>query len=106
MRDLPSFLEKAESLIGELDTATPQVEIEARIVISSRNFIRELGIQWGFGAEATPSFGNTTGREFPNSIVLNGGAIPSTLGLAADTDRSRRALVLGGDRPGRAAATP
>jgi type IV pilus assembly protein PilQ len=84
IRDLPIFIDKARSLIGELDTATPQVEIEARIVISSRNFIRELGIQWGFGAEAAPMFGNTTGREFPNSIVLNGGAIPSTLGIPAD----------------------
>ena len=49
MRDLPSYVEKARGLIGELDTATPQVEIEARIVVTTRNFIRDLGIQWGFG---------------------------------------------------------
>ncbi len=84
IRDLPLWVEKAKNLIGELDTATPQVEIEARIVITSRNFIREIGIQWGFGAQATPAFGNTTGREFPNAIVLNGGAIPSQLGIPAD----------------------
>lgn len=84
MRDLPGYVLKARSLIGELDTATPQVEIEARIVVTSRNFTRDLGIQWGFGAEATPRFGNTTSRAFPNALVLNGGAVPSTLGIPAD----------------------
>jgi type IV pilus assembly protein PilQ len=32
IRDLPTFVEKAKGLMAELDTATPQVEIEARIV--------------------------------------------------------------------------
>jgi type IV pilus assembly protein PilQ len=84
MRDLPGYVQKARSLIGELDTATPQVEIEARIVITTRNFTRDLGIQWGFGAAAIPQFGNTTSRSFPNALVLNGGAVPSTLGIPAD----------------------
>jgi type IV pilus secretin PilQ/predicted competence protein len=84
IRDLPAWVEKAKNLINELDTATPQVEIEARIVITSRNFVRDLGIQWGFGAESSARFGNTTGRSFPNQIVLNGGAVPTTLGIGAD----------------------
>ena len=46
--DLPANLEKAKELIADLDRATPQVEIEARIVVTSRNFTRDLGIQWGF----------------------------------------------------------
>ena len=58
-------LEKAKGLIAELDTATPQVEIEARIVVTTRNFTRDLGIQWGFGAEATPRYGNTTQQRLP-----------------------------------------
>ncbi len=84
IKDLPQWLEKAKGLIAELDTATPQVEIEARIVVTTRNFTRDLGIQWGFGAEASPRFGNTTNYTFPNSIILNGGAVPSTLGIPAD----------------------
>jgi type IV pilus assembly protein PilQ len=84
IRDLPAFVEKAKLLIADLDTATPQVEIEARIVVTTRNFTRDLGIQWGFGAEATPRYGNTTNNVFPNSIVLNGQGVPSTLGLPAD----------------------
>jgi type IV pilus secretin PilQ/predicted competence protein len=84
IRDLPAFVDKAKALMADLDTATPQVEIEARIVVTTRNFTRDLGIQWGFGAEATPRYGNTTNRVFPNSIVLNGGAVPSQLGVPAD----------------------
>jgi type IV pilus assembly protein PilQ len=84
IRDLGSYIEKARNLIGELDTPTPQVEIEARIVVTTRNFTRDLGIQWGFGAEASPRYGNTLNRAFPNSIVLNGGAVPSELGIPAD----------------------
>jgi type IV pilus assembly protein PilQ len=84
IRDLPAYVEKSKVLIADLDTATPQVEIEARIVVTTGNFTRDLGIQWGFGSEWTNRYGNTTGLAFPNSIVLNGGAVPSTLGLPAD----------------------
>jgi type IV pilus assembly protein PilQ len=78
MRDLPSYIEKAKGLVAELDRATPQVEIEARIVITSRNFTRDLGIQWGFNQENSPRYGNTTNRNFPNAIVINGGGLGST----------------------------
>jgi type IV pilus assembly protein PilQ len=84
IRDLPSFVDKAKGLITELDTATPQVEIEARIVVTTRNFTRDLGIQWGFSSEHSTRYGNSTGLVFPNSIILNGNAVPSTLGLPAD----------------------
>jgi type IV pilus assembly protein PilQ len=78
MRDLPFYLDKARALVAELDRATPQVEIEARIVITSRNFTRDLGIQWGFNQEQSPRFANTTNRNFPNSIVLNGNGLGQT----------------------------
>ena len=84
IRDLPSFIDKARGLIAELDTATPQVEIEARIIVTNRNFTRDIGIQWGFGAEASTRYGNTTNYSFPNSIILNGGAVPTSLGIPAD----------------------
>jgi type IV pilus assembly protein PilQ len=74
--DLPSYLEKAKDLIMELDRATPQVEIEARIVVTTRNFTRDMGIQWGFMNQMTPRFGNTTGMNYPNSMILNGGGVP------------------------------
>ena len=76
IRDLPGWVDKAKLLISDLDIPTPQVEIEARIVVTSRNFTRDIGIQWGFNSERSARFGNTTNRGFPNSMVLNGQAAP------------------------------
>jgi type IV pilus assembly protein PilQ len=82
--DLPVNIEKAKELIADLDRATPQVEIEARIVVTTRNFTRDLGIQWGFLNQQTPQFGNTNNLSFPHSVILNGQGVPVTAGLAAN----------------------
>jgi type IV pilus assembly protein PilQ len=82
--DLPVNIERAKDLITDLDRATSQVEIEARIVVTSRNFTRDLGIQWGFLNRQTPQFNNTNNLAFPNAIVLNGQGVPSTAGIPAD----------------------
>jgi type IV pilus assembly protein PilQ len=83
INDLPAFLERAKELIATLDLPTRQVEIEARIVVTSRNFTRDLGIQWGFNQANTPNFANTTGLTFPNAMILNGQGVPSTGGVSA-----------------------
>ncbi len=82
--DLEPNIKKANDLIADLDRATPQVEIEARIVVTSRDFTRELGIQWGFNHEQSARYGNTTNLAFPNSIIINGNGVPSDNGIAAD----------------------
>jgi type IV pilus assembly protein PilQ len=82
--DLPANIEKARDLITDLDRATPQVEIEARIVVTTRNFTRDIGVQWGFLSRATPQFGTTTGRDFPNAIVINGQGATNEGGVPAD----------------------
>jgi type IV pilus secretin PilQ/predicted competence protein len=84
MKDLPQYVETARALIENLDIATPQVEIEARIVVTTRNFTRDLGIQWGFNQIQSPAYGNTTNQAFPNSIIVNGSGVPSTGGLSPD----------------------
>jgi type IV pilus secretin PilQ/predicted competence protein len=83
IRDLQTYIEKAQNLIGTLDTPTPQVEIEARIVVTTRNFTRDLGIQWGFGAESSQRYGNTLNRVFPNQIVIDGGSLQGATGFAS-----------------------
>jgi len=55
------------ALVETLDRPTPQVMIEARIVESSRNFTRELGVQLGL------QFSQITDRVFPNRIDVGGG---------------------------------
>ena len=72
LTDLPNALQTAGDLIGTLDRAQPQVEIEARIVQTTRNFIRTLGVQWGFNGRVAQDLGNTTGLAFPNQGSVTG----------------------------------
>lgn len=71
--DTAKSLDDALSLIEKLDRPTPQVMIEARIVESSRTFLRELGIQLGL------AYSQITDRAFPNRIDVRGGR-PTTGG--------------------------
>ncbi len=74
--DVKENLDLLEKLIGVLDTPTPQVSIEARIVEATSTFIRNLGIQWGYRAIADPFYGNATSLEFPHKILADGSIIP------------------------------
>jgi type IV pilus assembly protein PilQ len=47
VRDVPESVERIAEIIKQLDSKTPQVMIEARIVEANTNFSRELGVQWG-----------------------------------------------------------
>ena len=70
--DLPEHLVIAANLITSLDRAEPQVEVEARIVQTTRDFARAIGIQWGLNGRMTPDIGNTTNLAFPNQGSLGG----------------------------------
>ncbi|MFQ5481096.1 MAG: type IV pilus secretin PilQ, partial [Thermodesulfobacteriota bacterium] len=47
IKDIKKGIAAAEKLVSQLDTAIPQVLIEARIVEASSSFSRDLGVQWG-----------------------------------------------------------
>ncbi len=49
LKDIPSVITEATALIKAIDTQTPQVLIEAKIVEANLDFSRELGSVWGFG---------------------------------------------------------
>jgi type IV pilus secretin PilQ/predicted competence protein len=70
-------LELLEKLIEVVDTPTPQVSIEARVVEATTTFIRNLGIQWGFRGIADPFYGNQTSVLFPNKVLVDGALIPT-----------------------------
>jgi type IV pilus assembly protein PilQ len=56
--DLPEYVQAVDEIIAQLDKPEPMVEIEARIVIASRNFLRDLGTSVG-GAVVDPRDGKT-----------------------------------------------
>jgi type IV pilus assembly protein PilQ len=72
IQDLTDRLERAAALITTLDRPEPQVEIEARIVQTTREFARRLGVQWGFNGTASPALGNTLPTTFPNQLAVGG----------------------------------
>ncbi len=73
--DLADEVAAINQLIDTLDTPIPGVEIEARIVVTTRTFARQLGVQWGFTSNQVQTLGNTTELVFPNRIQLDGQAI-------------------------------
>ena len=65
IKDIRSGIDKAKNVVTKLDTAIPQVLIEARIVEASSSFARDLGIQWGVdfqtsGGTRTTTMGSTS----------------------------------------------
>jgi type IV pilus assembly protein PilQ len=86
--DLVDRLARTEDLISKLDVPQPQVEIEARIVQTSREFARQIGVNWGVTARSATDLGNTTALSFPNQGSISGrtGSIqgPDGVGTAVD----------------------
>ena len=74
VRDIAGNLNQIEELTRSLDTQTPQVLVEARIVEATSRYIRDVGIQWGGDATFSAATGNPTGLVFPNSVGVAGGA--------------------------------
>jgi type IV pilus secretin PilQ/predicted competence protein len=70
--DLPEQFPAIRQLLQTLDRAEPQVEIEARIITTSRDFARAIGVQWGLNGRMTPELGNTTNLAFPNNGSIGG----------------------------------
>lgn len=72
-RDVSSNLNLVETMIRNLDTQTPQVVIEARIIEARTNYTKQIGVQWGGSFAATAANGNSTGLVFPNQLGIGGG---------------------------------
>lgn len=99
--DIPKKVEAMRQLINEIDRPVDQVVIEARIVIATESFARDLGARFGVmtnnqrtngrhivsgNLADTTSIGNGTGRTIPGGLIFNLPATPvsgtSAAGLA------------------------
>jgi len=103
IRDLKKNVDEAKALIAALDSPTPQVLIEARIVEVDTTFSRELGVQWGgswsnYGktkvgitgiqdSSGTPNTGQTLSNTVPftaSGVAPNFAVnLPAAVGLGA-----------------------
>lgn len=72
LQDIARSVQRAKILIASLDSQTPQVLIQSRIVEATTDFVREIGIKWGGRYSADAAHGNPTGMTFPNSVNVSG----------------------------------
>jgi type IV pilus assembly protein PilQ len=84
IRDIPSSIPKIDNLIRQIDRKSQQVEIDARIVQTSRTFAREIGTEFGFsaptGVTGNTAFGGLTGLSTFLSPVIHTVATPFATG--------------------------
>jgi type IV pilus assembly protein PilQ len=71
--EIADYLPTMRNLIESVDVPTRQVVIEARIVETTKLFIQQYGVTWGFHGTMDPSLGTGTGLVFPNRIDTVGG---------------------------------
>ena len=74
VKDIEENIVKIRDLVSTLDIPTPQVRIEARIVIVDEGYVKNLGIQWGgeyVAGDGTRIFGEsgTSATTFSNALV-------------------------------------
>ena len=62
IQDTPSRLEEARKLIKQIDVPVRQVMIEARVVVASDNFGKNLGVRLGYNSVDTFKVGNGLGN--------------------------------------------
>ncbi len=72
VKDTQEALARAEGLVRNLDTETPGVLIESRIVEANSNFTQALGVQWGGNFGFSPATGNGLPVSFPNVMTGTG----------------------------------
>jgi type IV pilus assembly protein PilQ len=60
IKDIPKSITPVKNLVKALDTKTPLILIEARIIEANLIFQRELGVRWGFLAGNNPQVGGGT----------------------------------------------
>jgi type IV pilus assembly protein PilQ len=85
IQDVRSNLEEIEHLIRELDSPTPQVLIEARVVQATTTFARAIGVQWGgsFNQTGTTAWGLTGNNP---SAAAGWGFTPNQAGPSGSTN--------------------
>ncbi|NRA04262.1 MAG: type IV pilus secretin PilQ [Myxococcales bacterium] len=80
IKDIPSVIHESTALVKAIDTQTPQVLIEAKIVEADLNFSRSLGATWGLGYNPLGGWGGAP------DFHLGDGTNPSSLGGMQETN--------------------
>jgi len=68
IRDIPDSIPKIDNLLRQIDRKSQQVEIDARVVQTTRTFAREIGTEFGF---STPAGNTALGGLVGNTTFLS-----------------------------------
>jgi type IV pilus assembly protein PilQ len=68
IRDIPDSIPKIDNLLRQIDRKSQQVEIDARVVQTTRTFAREIGTEFGF---STPAGNTALGGLVGNTSFLS-----------------------------------
>jgi type IV pilus assembly protein PilQ len=100
IQETAAALENMQGLLKQLDRATPQVLIEARLVEATRTFSQSLGIEWGFSASVNMAnlqqppvsiFSSAVGT----TLEVPGATIPLSLAFPATSPTAAVGLIAG-----------
>jgi len=110
IRDIPSSIPKIDNLLRQIDRKSQQVEIDARVVQTSRSFAHEIGTEFGFsaptGVTGNTAFGGLTGLSTFLSPVIHSVSTPfSTGGSSASQIPLNTSLAANGPTSGFTFAT-
>jgi len=97
VNDIPPKVEEIKNLIVLLDRPVDQVLIEARIVIASENFARELGAKFGVSGADQSSSGRvitTSGSQAANNALITS-ALSNRYGARNTVSNIGDALTIG-----------
>lgn len=85
IKDIPSVVHEATALVKAIDTQTPQVMIEAKIVEATLGFSRSLGAVWGVGYRPGSGGGGEDFHLGDGTLpAANGGGLNNTNFLASN----------------------
>ena len=87
IRDIPSSIPKIDNLLKQIDRKSQQVEIDARVVQTSRSFAHEIGTEFGFsaptGITGNTAFGGLVGTQGFLSPIIHSVSTPFSSGSGA-----------------------
>jgi type IV pilus assembly protein PilQ len=100
VRDIPSVVDKIESLVKDLDKPTRQIRISAQLVEVSTSALEEIGVDWTLNTSKTTESGkqyNTTTTQTLDRVTDPAGSfLFSTVQDGWDLEASISALVAEG----------
>jgi type IV pilus assembly protein PilQ len=82
--DIDDVLEKVKQLVARLDTQTPQVLIEAKVIEARERYTRLIGVNWSFGGASANLAPNSNGATSSYTPRMTSQPVTASQGAIGD----------------------